>query len=482
MRRWTSALAIVAVALVTSGCITVVRSSVGTPNVQGDAQSVLSGGEPISDNGRFVAFESTATNLVPGDTNGVQDVFRRDNSTGRTIRVSAANDGAQIGAASEGVALSGDGQHVAFTTSAALEPADTNGEVDVYVRSIRSGTTERVSIRADGTPILSAAVSTDIIDSVSISDDGRFVAMHYTAVETGVTFVRDRQTRTTTTPGDGLTSSALLSGDGRSIIVNHLCDVGPCFFQSTLLSLTGGPSEALTDQRCGFFPFDVSTDARFVVGERVQIFASTPCAGALGLVRWDRTTKEFKQVPVDTWVPTGVSMSNRGRFVAVLDAESFVRVVDLATGAVQIGDTDMFGNPGPGRSGSAALSGSGRYLAFTTLSPITPDDDNHVDDVFTRYAVRPDVETISPPSVSQGSSPTVEIRGSELLPRAEVSVSGEGVTIESVTVVSPAVLSVHLAVDANAPTGARDVVVHNTGGFGHADAHCVGCLEVVPDS
>jgi hypothetical protein len=392
--------------------------------------------------------------------------------------VSVANDGAQVTAESTGAALSGDGQHVAFMTRAALEPADTNDDFDVYVRSIPAGTTERVSVRADGAPILSTSSSTDLIDSVSMSDDGRFVAMHFTSVGIGVTYVRDRLTDTTVAPGTGLTNSALLSGDGKSIIVNHLCDVGPCYFQSTLLSLTGGPSETLTDQQCGFFPFDVSTDARFVVGERVQIFTGAPCAGALGLVRWDRTTKHFKEVPVDTWDPRGVSVSDKGRFVAVLDGDSFVRLVDLVTGVVQIADTDMFGNPGPGRTGSAALSGSGRYLAFTTLSPITPDDDNHVDDVFTRYAVRPGVESVSPSSVSRGSSHTLEITGSELLPGAAVSVSGQGVTIESVTVVSPTVLTVRVSVDANAPTREREVVVHNTGGFGHADAHCVDCLAV----
>jgi hypothetical protein len=478
MRRWTSAAAILVVAFATSGCITVVRSSVGPRGVQGDAQSVLFRGNPISDTGRYVAFESTATNLVPGDSNGVQDVFRRDHATGETIRVSVANDGAQIASESAGAAVSGDGRHVAFLTRAALDPADTNDDFDVYVRSIPAGTTEWVSRRADGSPILSPTLSTDQIDSVSMSDDGRFVAMHFTAVETGVSYVRDRATDTTVTPGTGLTSSALLSGDGTSIIVNHLCDVGPCYFQSTLLSLTGGPSEALTDQQCGFFPFDLSADARFVVGERVQISPSAPCAGPLGLVRWDRTTKQFKKVPVNTWFPAGVSISNKGRFVAVLDGESFVRVVDLVTGVVQIADTDMFGNPGPGRAGSAALSGSGRYVAFTTLSPITPDDDNRVDDVFTRYAVRPGVDSISPPSVSRGGSHTVEIRGSELLPGAAVSVSGEGVTIESVTVDSPTVLTVRLSVDTNAPTDARSVVVHNTGGFGHADAHCIDCLTV----
>ena len=130
----------------------------------------------ISDNGRFVVFVSAATNLVANDTNGVADVFRHDNQTGTTIRVSVTNGGGQIAAESVNPVLSGDADHVAFVTAASLEPADTNTKDDVYVRNLDTGTTQRVSIRPDGTSVVRPD-SFSAFGDVSMSRDGRFVAM-----------------------------------------------------------------------------------------------------------------------------------------------------------------------------------------------------------------------------------------------------------------------------------------------------------------
>jgi len=105
----------------------------------------------ISDDGRFVVFQSTAPDLVPGDTNAATDVFVRDRVLGTTVRASVSSSGAQGSGNSEGPCVSGDGRYVAFHSVAAdLAPGDTNGVQDAFVRDLAAGTTERVSIDSAG--------------------------------------------------------------------------------------------------------------------------------------------------------------------------------------------------------------------------------------------------------------------------------------------------------------------------------------------
>src|SRR5690606_13319421 len=88
----------------------------------------------FSADGRYVAFSSLASNLVPGDTNDSFDVFIHDQVTGVTERVSLAHDAAQGSGHSSFAAISADGRHVAFTSHAAnLVPEDTSPLRDVFV-------------------------------------------------------------------------------------------------------------------------------------------------------------------------------------------------------------------------------------------------------------------------------------------------------------------------------------------------------------
>src|SRR5206468_10258528 len=101
----------------------------------------------LSADGRFVAFTSRSTNLVPGDTNGSPDVFVHDRRTGTTERLSVDSAGTEANAKSYHPALSTDGRVVAFTPSATnLEPGDTSEAEDVYVRDRQTAVTERVSV------------------------------------------------------------------------------------------------------------------------------------------------------------------------------------------------------------------------------------------------------------------------------------------------------------------------------------------------
>jgi Tol biopolymer transport system component len=104
----------------------------------------------ISDDGRFVGFDSSATNLVAADTNGFDDVFVRDRVAGTTELVSVGAGG-QGDLNSNSAAMSADGRLVVFwSTTTNLVAGDTNGVVDSFIRDRQSGTTERISLSTGG--------------------------------------------------------------------------------------------------------------------------------------------------------------------------------------------------------------------------------------------------------------------------------------------------------------------------------------------
>jgi Tol biopolymer transport system component len=175
------------------------RVSVSTDGAQGNSASSH---PSISADGRFVAFSGEASNLVAGDTNGWSDVFVRDRRLGTTERVSVATGGAQGNLNSCCPTISADGRSVAFLSGAwNLVPGDTNGFQDVLVHDLRSGTTERASVATGGTEGNDNSGGL----GVSISADGRFVAFssdasNLVANDTNAVsdiFVRDRQGGTT---------------------------------------------------------------------------------------------------------------------------------------------------------------------------------------------------------------------------------------------------------------------------------------------
>src|SRR4029079_13004604 len=130
------------------------RVSVGPAGVQAVDTSIffasLSNAPAINADGRWVAFVSGATNLVPGDTNGAPDVFVHDRQTGTTTRASVGPGGAEaiFDTSYRGgqVSISADGRRVAFESPFHnLVTGDTNGVYDVFVRDTQAGTTTRVS-------------------------------------------------------------------------------------------------------------------------------------------------------------------------------------------------------------------------------------------------------------------------------------------------------------------------------------------------
>jgi len=128
----------------------------------------------ISDNGRYVAFSSTATNLVSGDINDSRDIFVRDRVTSTTERVSIASDGTEANGRSGEPSISGDGRYAVFTSEANnLVPNDTNGVADLFLHDRAIGITKRINVANDGTQ---SSFSFDGYYGFKLSGDGQYIA------------------------------------------------------------------------------------------------------------------------------------------------------------------------------------------------------------------------------------------------------------------------------------------------------------------
>jgi Tol biopolymer transport system component len=250
-------------------------------------QAASSSGDPsISADGARVAFESGAANLVPGDANGAMDVFVRDRLTNATILASATPAGGTGNGRSHDGAISSDGRFVAFRSDASdLVPDDTNGVSDIFVRDLQAGITERVSVSPE------EAEANRHSYSPSISGDGRFVAFHSTASNffafdsrfTPNVFVRDRVTADTILvsrawyelfPAQG--EEAAITPDGRFVafwsrsanLVPGDTNSEPDVFVRDLLASTTtrvSLSDAGTEVAGGGGTPSISADGRFVV-------------------------------------------------------------------------------------------------------------------------------------------------------------------------------------------------------------------------
>ena len=327
-------------------------------------------GSPVSADGRYVAFGSNAANLVPGDTNGLLDVFVRDRQTGTTERVSVDSSGAEANGKSGlyGLSISGDGRFVAFVSEATnLSPGDMNGKLDVFVRDRQLGLTECASVDPNG--------ATGNGDSGSygfaISADGRYVAFASSAsnLVAGDTpaldvFVQDRQLGLTEIVSVNTTGG---SANGQSYHPSISSDGHYVAFVSTASNLVQGDTNAHSD-----------------------VFVRDRILGMIDLISVDSSGA---QANGDNFVP---SISADGRCVAFeSDASNLVAgetnfLPDIFLHDRQIGTTerisvDSSGVQGLGFNVSPRISSDGRYVAFTSdASNLVPGDTNGDYDIFVR--------------------------------------------------------------------------------------------------
>ena len=224
------------------------RATVSSDEVQSNGGDNDDWGPEVSDDGRYIAYDSYASNLVDGDTNGSSDIFVRDLELGTTTRVSVASDGTEGNGDSRTPAISSDGRFVSFNSVATnLVSGDTNGFMDIFVHDMQTGSTTRVSVSSSG--VQGDSVSGDFS---RLSADGRYVTFSSGATtlvpndmnHAWDVFVHDMDTGTTERDSvdsagreaNGASDFPTISSDGRYVV-----------FQSRASDLVGGDTNRVND-------------------------------------------------------------------------------------------------------------------------------------------------------------------------------------------------------------------------------------------
>jgi Tol biopolymer transport system component len=384
----------------------------------------------VSADGRYVAFESGASNLVAGDSNGVYDVFVHDRATGATTRVSVDSAGVEGNISSRAPSISGNGRMVAFYSWATnLVADDTNGVPDIFVRDLWTGVTTRVSVSLNGYQ------SNSNSDQPAISADGRFVAFISDATNLvgndnnnhGDVFVRDLLLQTTervsvSTLGeegnDGSSGPLSISATGRfvafksratTLVANDTNDCLDVFVHDRLsetterVSVGNGGAEADDES---VWP-SVTDDGRWVAFSSVATnLVADDSNGESDVFVRDRFLHTTRRVSVG---PGGVQGDSTSVTPSISADATIVAFTSFASNLVA-GDTDWHGDifthdlssgttervsissggsQGNDNSSYPSISRDGAYVAFESLaSNLVDGDTNLVKDVFLRGSLR----------------------------------------------------------------------------------------------
>lgn len=420
----------------------------------------------ISGDGRYVAFQSHAFNLVAGDTNGAEDVFVHDRQTGVTSRVSVGPGGAQATGPSSRPAISDDGRYVAFQSGAYdLVPNDTNNTPDIFVRDRQTGTTTRASVATDG------AQASSYSDSAAISGDGSTVAFvthagniapgsvanraNVVVRAGGVTSLISQSSGGVTADADS--GSPDVSGDGSRVA-----------FDSKATNLVGGDTNAQDD-----------------------VFLRDRTAGTtsrLSLTSGGVQGNHYSLDPSISADGTKVAFRSAAPNLAPEDGNALrVLMRDLSHDRTTLLSTTISGQPPNGSSDAPDISGDGRYVALATaarLDSLTTGIPDGVSNVYLKFTRRPLPASTGPSSGARGQTVNVSILGSGFEPGDQVGVTGDGVTVSNVTVAGDGLITATFQISPAATTGQRTIGVSRIGGgwnpsLASAGA-CVSCFTVTP--
>ncbi|HEX9994046.1 MAG TPA: Calx-beta domain-containing protein [Acidimicrobiales bacterium] len=363
----------------------------------------------VSGDGRFVVFASASSDLVPGDT-GESDVFLRDRLLGTTTRVSVDTAGGQANGDSDRPAISGDGRHVLFQSSATDLVADPAPEAALYLRDLEAGTTEAVSVLPDGTTVFG--------NDARLSGDGRVVAFT-TQEESGdeLLWRRDLRTGTTELVVRSTWFDLAVGGiDGTGSLVGfavserlHVWDTNDerdsyVFDTATHTSFpvsvvrdaegvraVGGDAPALS----GDGTVAVLTSAGVIAdppgddGAAYDMFAVGIRSGTAVQVTVDAQGRDTAWTGHSASLP---SVSDDGTVVALATQDPIspvdeccgvdVYVRDLRRYPMLFASSDPDGGSYASGGYEPALSGDGRVVVFESSEPLVPDDGNGRSDVF----------------------------------------------------------------------------------------------------
>ena len=373
------------------------RMSVDTLGVQALRESAA---PAISANGRHVAFASLASNLVAGDTNGNWDVFVHDRLTRVTVRVSVSSAGKQAQGPSSAPSISADGRFVAFTSTARnLVSGDLNNVSDVFVHDRdpdgngvfdeSNATTERVSVDSSGVEGNSWS------QEAAISGDGKLVAFSSFAsnLVAGDTngeedvFVHDRTAGTTVRVS---VDSAGVEGNDFSDLPAISADGSCVAFESWASNFDANDTDTTSD----IFVHDLASGSfALVPGDQngyADVFVFDRPAGAMSIASLD---SNGAQADGNSFLPT---LSSDGQVVSFIStADNLVPddtnltwdVLrhDRTSGATTGISLDCAGSTADGRSPEASISADGQVVAFSSFADDLVDNDtNGYEDVFAR--------------------------------------------------------------------------------------------------
>jgi hypothetical protein len=418
----------------------------------GNGDSIPAG---ISSNGRFALFESAANNLVPGDTNGANDVFVRDLTANKTTLVSVSTNGGTANRASRSAVLTPDGRYVAFVSEASnLVADDTNGIPDVFARDLQSGTTSLAS--AGAMPFMVSSSELPLI-----TPDGRFVAFYSAATNlvTGITnsgeiYVRDLLQEITVWASTnahsilqalrnspaGLSCNQAISDDGQFVAYEACPPSGSGV--ALRYSMATGLTDIVNTNVAGILPglelnernLSMTPDACFVA------FVTNVDGINTGVAVWDAQSNatviasvDLTQTAVTNAICDWPAITPDGRFVAFMSNATnltanpvttgfHLYVRDLLAGTSVLVDADTNGaGSTPNLMTFPRLSDSGSVVAFECLDgSLVPNDINRAYDVFARDLKANSAELIS-----------VGLPGlTSLTPNASVTISSSSVSTD----------------------------------------------------
>lgn len=352
---------------------TTTRVSVDSSGVEGDGDSLLGS---ISSDGRYVTFISNATNLVADDTNGTQDIFVHDNVLGTTTRVSVNSNGDESNDYSTMPTISGDGKYVVFESIATnLVSGDTNGRTDIFIHNIKSGVTTRVSLGNDGNEgnfdSYFSSVSSDGRYVVFYSNSSNFVVNDTNSMED--VFVRDTVDNTTTRVSvssagvEAFGSSPSISANGRYVVfasqaTNLVSGNNSGFNQIYMHDMQTGATTKVSVDSNGLegnnfsSSTSISDDGRYVVFHSLSTnLVSGDTNGFMDIFLHDNTTNETVRISIKT---DGTESNGESENGSVSPDGTKVAFTSLATNLIDA----VVGN------------GSGNYY----LATIAPPDANAI--------------------------------------------------------------------------------------------------------
>ncbi|MEW6554176.1 MAG: DUF5719 family protein [Actinomycetota bacterium] len=407
----------------------------------------------ISADGRYVAFYSSAENLVPDDDNAAKDVFRKDLRTGAIVRCSTDANGDQVSGASAFPSISANGRYVAFASEAAtLVPGDGNGMQDIFRKDLQTGAVLLCSSDAAGNEGNFSS------DAPSISADGRYVAFKSDANNLlgtgndtngfGDIFRKDLQTgaivrcSTDAANGEGNNASygSSISADGRYVAfesnstdlvlpnANTFSDIYRKDVQTGAIVRCSTSSGGAEGDNGGSSYAMISADGKFVAFES----DATNLVGGDGnntrdVFRKNLQTGNMVRCSVDASgaedgnASYNAGISADGRYVSFHSAnDGFVPNddnattdvfrKDLETGAIVRCSTAPGVGEGDGYSGQAVINADGKYVAFVSEAANFVDGDTAGDDVFRKELALPVpvLTSIDPTSGETGDAVTLD--------------------------------------------------------------------------